>query len=87
MSMVKKGRVQSKKEAPGPSCVPPKRKLDHRPRVAARPISQRGAVIDVARISPELLARIMIEIGVLPGLEGPCKACKCGTMGPHLRKS
>eukprot|EP00959_Pyramimonas_sp_CCMP1952_P276833 5786857-Pyramimonas_sp.AAC.1 len=40
----------------------------------------------MARSSPELLARIMIEIVVLPDLEGERKACKCGTMGLHLRE-
>ncbi|CAK0889223.1 unnamed protein product [Prorocentrum cordatum] len=39
----------------------------------------------MARISPELLARIMIEIGVLPDLGGECTACQCGTMELKLR--
>jgi hypothetical protein len=84
-SMMKKGRAATKKEAPGPSYIPPNQKQADRPSLAALPISKRIAVVDMARISPELLARIMIEIGVLPDLGGECTACQCGTMELKLR--
>ncbi|CAK0820409.1 unnamed protein product [Prorocentrum cordatum] len=84
-SMMKKGRAATKKEAPGPSYIPPNQKQADRPSLAALPISKRIAVVDMARVSPELLARIMIEIGVLPDLGGECTACQCGTMELKLR--
>eukprot|EP00959_Pyramimonas_sp_CCMP1952_P222042 4641947-Pyramimonas_sp.AAC.1 len=83
--MMKKGRAATTKEAPGPSYIPAKQKQADRPSLAALPTSQRTAAVDMARISPELLARIMIEVGVLPDLGGECTARQCVAMELKLR--
>ncbi|CAK0847589.1 unnamed protein product, partial [Prorocentrum cordatum] len=62
------------------SYIPPMQNQADRPRVAGLTISQIIALIDLARIQPELLARIMVEIGVLPDLGVECSACQSGTM-------
>ena len=74
-------------EAPGPAYIPDALAGKKKEHLARAPIATRIAVVDLARIPPDALARVMIEIGVLPDLGGTCEACGYGTMELKVRSS
>eukprot|EP00959_Pyramimonas_sp_CCMP1952_P252056 5266484-Pyramimonas_sp.AAC.1 len=82
---MRKGKAKPTEGAPGPSYIPAMHKQADRPRVAELRVSRRIALSDLARIGPELLARIMMDVGALPDPWGECSACRCGAMQLQTR--
>ena len=48
--------------------------------IARLPISERIAVVELARMKPVALANALVELGILPNQGGRCSECKAGTV-------
>ena len=75
------------KEAPGPKYIPVNQTQPRQQCLEKQKISQRIAVVDLARIDPVDLADIFVELGILPDMMDTCPTCEEGTMRLTSRKS
>ena len=69
-------------EAPGPSYTDPAlgKRRGANNHIAKLPISERLAVIQLARLKPAELANVLVDLGILPDQSGKCSECKTGTV-------
>ena len=82
--MVRMGRPAAR-EAPGPSYIPDGDRVTSVRHLATLAKAKRIAVLKLARLPPVTVARIFVDIGILPDLSGTCRACGVGSVDLQSR--